>query len=288
LEPSNQNIKKDLAGLKAEIEKIKVPQKPRRKIFVEDINIPDFAASADLLSEVVHTKATLKIDPMGADKASTKIEKMGSTEDVDKNTSIKTEKMGSTEDVDKYASITKTISENILDKKTAKIRPVEEKTFETPRQSEIIRSGPDVESLTEAEAKIEKAKEAVQRPILPIKQSEVKHEISFKLKSNTLYEFEKIWQDLDHNSSQPIDFIKSLEQKQLQQVFKNSFEPKYLNAIIIGIERFYIQKSKTDILAILENIRQVPRFGMVLMFLDKDMKAALKRVCDRVGYKIKG
>lgn len=233
-------------------------QKPRRrKIFVENINIPEIAVSAENgLSEV---SDPLKAIPVNPDKKTEN--KLETTATTDENEGGDVVENGSIEEKSTLHGT------NVWPK-------TESKKFETTEKiKEVIQHRPSVESLLEVEPPVERAKEAEQKSMHYIKKSAEKPKTSFELKSNTLYEFEKIWQDLDHNSSEPIDFIKSLKQEQLQKIFKNSFEPKYLKSIIIGMERFYMQTNKSDILDILENIRLVPRFGMVLMFLDKDIKA---------------
>ncbi|TPX68228.1 hypothetical protein SpCBS45565_g03218 [Spizellomyces sp. 'palustris'] len=97
----------------------------------------------------------------------------------------------------------------------------------------------------------------------------------------SMYEFERDWKSLKGDNAAIYGYLKIINPKSYQRIFKNSLESSYISKIIFVLRDHYKKDNKAhEALDTLEHLALLPRFDMNTMFLSKADKQALRDILD--------
>ena len=93
-------------------------------------------------------------------------------------------------------------------------------------------------------------------------------------------EFEVSWKRLKGNAAGKEEFLRQLDPLQLPTLFKQSLTAPVLQGIALSALNMIIAQSDHFGIQLLENLKSVPRFDMIVMSLPRRDKAVLKEHYD--------
>ncbi|KNC95962.1 uncharacterized protein SPPG_08567 [Spizellomyces punctatus DAOM BR117] len=137
-----------------------------------------------------------------------------------------------------------------------------------------------VNSLSPPPAQIQKS-QLVRNAAADISKPVVLPSVSASAAPKSMYEFERDWKSLKGDSAAIYGYLKIIDPKSYQRIFKNSLESSYISKIIFVLRDHYKKDNKAnEALDTLKHLALLPRFDMNAMFLSKADKQALRDILD--------
>ncbi|KAI8821101.1 uncharacterized protein EV422DRAFT_567428 [Fimicolochytrium jonesii] len=95
----------------------------------------------------------------------------------------------------------------------------------------------------------------------------------------SMYEFERDWKSLKNDADAIYTYLKAIDPKDYNRIFKSSLESNYLSKIIEVLHTHFRRDNDYNVaFGMLKNLSQLPRFNMTVMFLSRKEKQMVTEV----------